>query len=121
MLLFHSIIHALPLIFLALAGPTPNDSRGTESQDVSIQIRQEDNTTEACGRMKDLWYPTAKDWRDHNTSEWFSDWIDNNIANDSDVRLDSIWGGWAFGDPLWDCADDGSDGCVVPNFCDKSV
>lgn len=120
MLLFHSIIYALPVVGLALAGPTP-DTHGTDSQDVNIQIRQEANTTEPCGRMKDIWYPTAKDWRDHETTEWLSDWIDKNVANDSNVRLDSKWGGWAFGNPLWDCADDGSDGCEIPDFCDKLV
>ena len=121
MLFYHSIICALFTIGLALAEPISNDKQGTESQDVSILIRQELNTTEACGRMKEIWYPTAEDWRDHETTEWFSDWIDKNVANDSSVRLDAAWGGWAFGNPLWDCADDGSDGCELPDFCNKSV
>lgn len=113
---YYLVLHALRMVGQVLATPTPNDKHGTRSQDVSIQSRQQ----AACERMNDIYGPTPQDWEDHKASDWFSDWIDEHIGDDADKQLDSAWGEWAFGDPTWNCADDGSVGCQLPDFCDNS-
>ena len=97
----------------------PNNKHRTTPQDASIQTRQ-DASSPACERLSDIYGPTHLDWEDYKTTEWLSKWIDENIGNDPDKRLDSTWGAWAFGDPTWSCADDGSNGCQMPDFCDNS-
>ena len=107
------------MLCLAIAAPTLNVDHETGSQDVSVHVREDARSTEPCGRMKDIFYPTAKDWRDHKTSEWLSDWLEKNMGEKGEKRLDATWGEWAFGNPVWNCNDDGSHGCEIPEFCDN--